>query len=129
MAALPAPVVAPIEIVVTDVHSDKGHIRLEICTETRFLKDCAYAGSAPARVGSVTVTVADVPPGRYAVQASHDENDNRKLDRNLFGIPKEGFGFSRDARVCMGPPRFSDAAFDHGDAPQQLTLRIRYQIC
>jgi uncharacterized protein (DUF2141 family) len=34
------------------------------------------------------------------------------LDTGAVGIPKEPFGFSRDAPAVMGPPSFDDAAFD-----------------
>jgi uncharacterized protein (DUF2141 family) len=32
------------------------------------------------------------------------------LDKNLFGIPKEPYGFSNSARGSTGPPKFADAA-------------------
>jgi len=40
----------------------------------------------------------DIPPGTYAMAVIHDENMNGKLDTHLLGIPKEGFGFSNDAK-------------------------------
>ncbi len=40
-----------------------------------------------------------------------DVNDNGNMDRNLFGIPKEPYGFSNDARGRFGPPKFEDALF------------------
>ena len=43
-----------------------------------------------ARVGVIHLVARDLPPGRYAVNAFHDENDNGKLDTNLVGIPSEG---------------------------------------
>ena len=54
---------------------------------------------------------ADLPKGDYAVTAFLDENSNNKLDSNLFGIPTELYGFSRNARGLAGPPSFADAAF------------------
>jgi uncharacterized protein (DUF2141 family) len=44
-----------------------------------------------------------------------DENANGQLDRNFIGIPKENYGFSRDAAGKFGPPGFDDAAIDVGD--------------
>jgi len=41
-------------------------------------------------------------------------------------MPKEGYGFSRDAPVRMAPPRFRDAVFDQRDALQRMTIRMRY---
>jgi uncharacterized protein (DUF2141 family) len=35
----------------------------------------------------------------------HDENRNGELDTNMFGIPKEGYGFS-GAKVTMSALRF-----------------------
>jgi uncharacterized protein (DUF2141 family) len=35
---------------------------------------------------------SDIKPGNYAIAVIHDENRN-ELDTNMFGIPKEGYGF------------------------------------
>lgn len=78
------------------------------------------AGSAP-----VVVVFKNLAPGRYAISAYHDENDNHSLDRGMFGIPKERYGFSQDARGAGGPPEFRDAAFELGDADQRVTLTLR----
>lgn len=69
----------------------------------------------------------DVPPGTYAVALLHDENGNGRVDRMLM-IPREGFGFSRDAPVRMGPPHFADASFALGAAPVHQTIRMRYML-
>jgi uncharacterized protein (DUF2141 family) len=52
----------------------------------------------------------DLPPGQYAAVAFQDLSGNGKLDKNLFGIPREPYGFSNLARGTAGPPRFADAA-------------------
>ena len=69
--------------------------------------------------------VRDVPPGSWAVLAYQDENNNGELDRNLIGMPKEPYGFSRDARSKFGPPRFEDAVIELGDAPTVTNVRLR----
>ena len=43
----------------------------------------------------VTAISPDLPPGDYGVVVIHDENMNQKLDRNIFGWPREGFGFAK----------------------------------
>ena len=40
----------------------------------------------------------------------------------------EGFGFSRDAPVKMGPPKFDEAAFDYVGDAKALTVRMRYLL-
>ena len=51
----------------------------------------------------------DLPPGDYGVAVIHDENRNRKLDRNFMGIPKEGFGFANNPNVGLSAPPFRAA--------------------
>ena len=58
---------------------------------------------------NATVEFKDIPPGDYGVVALHDENGNMKLDKNMFGIPKEGFGFANNPPVGFGPPAFRRA--------------------
>jgi uncharacterized protein (DUF2141 family) len=67
-----------------------------------------------------------VPSGRYAVAAFHDEDGDRKL-KKLMGMPREGYGFSNDARPStFGPPKFPAAAFDFDGKAKRITVRIHY---
>lgn len=111
---------------VGNVRAATGHVHVEVCPETLFLKNCPLISDAPARVGTTIVIVRDLPPGRYAVQAFYDQNGNKKVDRALFGIPKEGVGFSNDAKIRLGPPKWAEAVFDHDGRPQTIQLKLRY---
>jgi uncharacterized protein (DUF2141 family) len=45
------------------------------------------------------------------------------MDNNFFGIPKEQYGFSNNARALFGPPNFEDASFVlNGTASQSIDL-------
>jgi uncharacterized protein (DUF2141 family) len=111
---------------IANVRNARGHVHIDVCPQDRFLKeDCPYSGEATAQPGKTIVIVRDVPPGRYAVQAFHDENDNHLVDRALFGIPKEGVGFSNDAPIALGPPKWADAAFVFTN-DTAIRLRMRY---
>ncbi|WP_298282230.1 DUF2141 domain-containing protein [Novosphingobium sp.] len=72
-----------------------------------------------------TLVIRDVMPGRYAIVLLHDENSNKKMDKALF-LPKEGFGFSRDAPVKMSAPKFEAAAFEVTGAPVRIKMKVRY---
>lgn len=115
---------ASIEVRVQGVTA-KGKVLVAVCNKTTFLKDCAYSGSAPAKAGETIVTVDGVPTGSWAVLSYQDENDNGKLDRNVLGIPKEPYAFSRDARGRFGPPSFEDAAFELRDEKAVTTIKLR----
>jgi uncharacterized protein (DUF2141 family) len=80
----------------------------------------------PARAGTTTITIPSVPAGQYAVQAFHDENANGEVDRAMFGIPREGVGFSRNARIGLGPPKRRDAFFVHQGRAEVISFSLRY---
>ena len=81
---------------------------------------------APARTGTMRFVVRDLAPGRYALSAFHDENDNGELDTNLMGIPSEGYGFGNDASAAFGPPSFEAPAVDVDAASGVTTLTLAY---
>lgn len=78
--------------------------------------------------GTVVLHFEGVRPGTYAIALLHDENENGRADRALTMIPREGFGFSRDAPVRLGPPDFEDAAFQVGSRPLRQSIRMRYML-
>ena len=51
----------------------------------------------------------DVPPGDFAIGVLHDENENFEMDTNIFGIPQEGYGASRNPAPRLGPPRYRES--------------------
>ena len=62
-----------------------------------------------------------LPAGTYAIGIFVDANYNNEMDRNFFGVPKEQYGFSNNAKGSFGPPSFKDASFTIKD---DLSLRI-----
>ena len=75
--------------------------------------------------GKATLEFLGLPPGDYAISAFLDENGNAQLDSNVFGIPTEPYGFSRNARAAMGPPAFVDAAFRVEGGEQRQTMELK----
>ena len=66
-------------------------------------------------VRNVVAAQADftgLAPGRYAVKAFHDVNGDGKMAANPFGVPTEPYAFSNNAKGMMGPPKWTDAAFE-----------------
>lgn len=122
---------AQVYIAVTDLRSQKGTVMACLTRNERKFPKCdkdpqAIRAKVPAN--SSEVVFRDVPPGRYAVALLHDENNNGKADKAITMIPREGFGFSRDAKVRMGPPRFADAVVDISSGRRAMTIRMRYML-
>jgi uncharacterized protein (DUF2141 family) len=63
--------------------------------------------------------------GTYAAAAYQDENNNGKLDRSFLGWPIEPTAASNGARGTVGPPGFSDAAFELKQAVQTIQLQFK----
>ena len=54
----------------------------------------------------------NIPNGTYAIALFHDENSNEIMDKNFLGIPKEGYGFSNNAKALLSAPSFDEAKFE-----------------
>lgn len=132
-ATNPAPATSPtatkgsVEVAVQGVRNTRGVVRVALCTSAEFLGDhCAYNAAVPAQRGTVLVRLADVPSGAYAAQAWHDEDNSAHMDRDLFGIPRMGVGFSNDPPLAFGPPKFDDAQFAVEQKVSRASLQLRY---
>ena len=131
-AAAPAPDDGTSVIVsVNNIRNAKGVVRACITDQSRNFHKCQGGKTQRLVVdakASVTFTFRNVTPGRWAIALLHDENNNNKADSVLGMMPKEGFGFSRDAPVRMGPPSFGNAAFTVGDEPVSQSIKMRYVL-
>jgi uncharacterized protein (DUF2141 family) len=131
LSAAPSPPV-DVRVAITSLRSEEGVVRACMTTDpVRFPRCQGDANAYAIVVRASEATSLDFPavrPGTYAIALLHDENDNGRADRALGMMPKEGFGFSRDARVRLGPPAFGDAAFRVDRAPVRQTIRMRYML-
>src|SRR4051794_36156922 len=103
-----APPSASLEIDFQGLRNAKGIIRICLTRDPAHFPDCS--GDPAALTQSVSASARAVefgrlPAGRYAISVFHDENSNRRLDTFL-GIPREGFGFSRNPAISFGAPHF-----------------------
>jgi uncharacterized protein (DUF2141 family) len=115
-----------VHVIIPNVKQARGMVHVDLCPEANFLKRCPFSASAPARAGETEVIVRGVPPGEYAAQIFHDENGNQRVDRALFGIPKEGVGFSNNMRIRFRAPRFSEARFTVTGGDQRITVMLQF---
>lgn len=107
----------------------QGSLRLALyaAPETFRKADKAFrTREQAAAAGTVSVVFEDLPPGRYALLAYHDENGDGQLNRRLGMFPTEGYGLSNNPEV-MGPPTFEASAFEvTAEAPAHLAVDMRY---
>jgi uncharacterized protein (DUF2141 family) len=75
--------------------------------------------------GNTAQCIFSVPRGEYAAVVFHDENGNGKMDKNLVGVPKEGYGFSNDPGRKMRPAKFEEARF-RAESNQSVDVKLAY---
>lgn len=84
-----------------------------------------YKGINCKIANNEVVQTISLPYGEYAVKVFHDENSNDELDTFMFGIPKERYGFSNDARGSFGPPDYKDARFVLESPEQEISITVQ----
>ena len=127
--AITAANAADLAITLTGIRSQDGRIMVAVYDRAdAFMKpgQAIAAFDLAVRGDAMTVVLADVAPGGYAVSAYHDENGNGELDKNLIGIPTEGYGFSNGASGAFGPPDFDGAAVNATDGRAVAAVTFRY---
>jgi uncharacterized protein (DUF2141 family) len=73
------------------------------------------------------LTFADLPAGRYGIVVLHDENANHRLDRNVFRVPKEGFGFANNPQVGRSAPSWNDSSVQVSCPSTDVQIRLIYK--
>ncbi|MFN6529227.1 DUF2141 domain-containing protein [Nostoc sp. ChiSLP03a] len=108
---------ATLNVVVNGIHHKKGEICFRVYANE---KGFPMSSTSEAQSGCAKITGTSVKkeffglkPGTYAVAVVDDQNGDRKLNKDFFGIPKEGFGISKNPTVSIqtGTPKFRDASF------------------
>lgn len=112
---------------ISNIRNDKG-----VCRLCLFNSPTAFQGEGgkPFMCESVVVknntarTVLNVPSGAYALFVFHDANSNNKMDKNFIGIPKEGYGASKNKLPFAGAPTYNENKFVVEDKTS-VTLQIK----
>ena len=119
---------ADIAVTVTGLRSADGVVRLALYDKAEgFATDEAVVVGRilPSSEGAVRTVIEGLAPGRYAIAAYDDEDNDDKFDRFLL-IPREGYGFSNDARPALRAPTFEEAAFELPATGVAITFAMGY---
>ena len=114
---------ANLTVTVEQVRNSKGDIRFSIFDVPSQFPQGNELNSKdiPAQLGFVTVQFYNLIPGAYAIAIHHDE-----MNTNFIGLPKEGYGFSNNAKVNFAPPVFEAAVFNLDVGDKSIRLRVVY---
>ena len=125
MGAMP---VARLDVAIDHLRSADGVVRLCLTADPANFPACVDDARALTRSVPASVHIVHfdgLPTGKYALAVIHDANGNARLD-TLAGIPREGFGFSRNPPIGFGAPRFAAARFALSGSAERQQVRMRY---
>jgi uncharacterized protein (DUF2141 family) len=105
-----------IELTFTGIENAEGFVEIGVFNSEKTFpeKGKEYRGERVklTQKDTLNYSIENIPAGTYAIAAWHDKNGNRKMDKNLLGIPKEKYGFSKNRFGKFGPPGFEKIAFN-----------------
>ncbi len=115
-------------LVVTGFKSNAGQARIQVMDSERAVtnESISFCMIRSRIVNQkVEIVLKGVPYGQYAVQVFHDVNGNGVIDKNIFGVPKEEYGFSNNVRGKLGHPDYADMRFELKEplATQQISVQ------
>ncbi len=113
---------------ISEIQGREGAISVGLYTSAETFPETekSYNGRIIKVTGEKAVAMfEDIPVGTYAIAVFHDTNSNSKLDKNFFGIPKEGYAFSNNVSGTFGPPDFEDASFKL-DGNKTVEIKMGY---
>ena len=128
--AAPAPATGQLEVTIERLRSRRGQVHICLTRNSAHFPNCAGDPAALKRsvpAATTSVRFDRVEPGAYALSLFHDENANGKFD-TFAGIPREGFGFSRNPTVRFGAPRFRQVVIDLGSGFARQSVRMQYLL-
>lgn len=119
---------ANLTVTVENIQNDDGTIHIALFTKSGGFPDPSTKTQGivvPAdKKGFVEVVFSELTENDYAIAVYHDENNNKKLDKNFFGIPKEPYGFSGN-HTGMAPPDFNEASSHLTNEDLNLMIRLK----
>ncbi|MGV3557414.1 DUF2141 domain-containing protein [Larkinella arboricola] len=111
---------------VQNIKEVKGQLRVGLYKPCdNFPSGCKpIANQIVAVKGNSTRITFTVPPGDYAVALFHDVNDNGEMDKKMFGIPKEPYGFSNNYRPRVSAPDFDDCRVKVETSGKTISIKL-----
>ncbi|MCS7026993.1 MAG: DUF2141 domain-containing protein [Bryobacteraceae bacterium] len=104
-----------IQVHIKGLRNNSGQVILLLFEQPKGFPGDPYQAVAMQRAemegDRARATFHGIPFGSYAISVLHDENSNAKMDTTRIGLPKEGWGASRNPKPRFRAPRFEEAKF------------------
>ncbi|NET02802.1 MAG: DUF2141 domain-containing protein [Sphaerospermopsis sp. SIO1G1] len=104
-------------VIVNGIRNQTGEICIGVHNSAQGFPDGnssqTKSACTPITGNTVKQVFTNLKPGNYAVVVLDDQNGDRRLNKDFFGIPTEGFGISKNPIVSIqtGTPKFHHVSF------------------
>ncbi|MCF2949408.1 DUF2141 domain-containing protein [Paraglaciecola aquimarina] len=116
-----------IEFQIQGINSNKGKLYVQLFKGQEGYKNgqAVNASIVNAQKGEAKIMFSVIEAGEYAIRFFHDENDNGKLETNMFGMPTEGYGYSNSAKPNFGPATYQQIKFNVPTGAQKVVNKTQ----
>jgi len=120
-----------LDVHITNIRNTKGQLCLAIFTDEEDFKDektcwVMKCDKKDLVNGEFQIKI-EFRSGTYGMSVLDDENYDGRMDYNLLGIPREGFGFSNYFHKGILKPTFDDFKFDiQKNEIKKLLVKMKY---
>ena len=118
------------QITVSNIRSSKGKIMLSLFKDEKSFKDAKpFKTTSYEKKGLANGSLVlkwQIEPGIYGMTLLDDENQNTEMDKNLIGVPKEGFGFSDFYLEKLKAPSFNEFKTEIKSEGNKIQIKVKY---
>lgn len=107
---------------IPNVRNDEGTVMIAVSDKATFMKEPLHSAAVQIKDGKAVHTFEDIAPGEYAIMVMHDENNNKQMDFQSNGMPKEDYAMSGEPAM-YGPPSYEQAKIKLNE-DKTMTMRF-----
>jgi len=128
-AAPTSQTLARLTVKVTDLRSHKGQLIFGVFDQANgFPTESGKSKNwqiKKADADSVTFE-CELPAGVYGASVLHDENANGRMDKNMVGVPEEGYGVTNNPKPKFRAATYKESTFTLPPEGASLTISVQY---
>jgi uncharacterized protein (DUF2141 family) len=120
-----------IPIIVKNIRNSKGRISIGVFKDaSSFEKEKAHKiilVSKKDMINNTVKTTIEIESGIYGLSILDDENSDAKMEYNMVGMPKEGFGFSNYYHSGFTKPNYKQFLVNINPSEKSpIVFQLRY---
>ena len=117
----------PLTVNVTNLKSKSATVVIGVYgPKNKFLdeKDQLKEYRFKPKNGKLSAKITDLAFGEFGMAIYQDVDGDGKIDKNLIGIPKEPYAFSKNYKPTIKAPSFNDCKFNYSAKANTVNMKL-----